>query len=831
MGRRGGLDREVVVDSRRTGRSVGENQAAAMASKKAFLWTCMVFLHLMASLNAQMAEIGGICTLRSTELPCVHGLRCRSDSNDAFFGICSEPGGNEEGTSAEGEEDTLDETSARDAPTETAGLGELCTIQSSEVACEIGLSCIPNQSSQSIGTCAKDGETDDEQEDVLSNPFAANAGQGELCTVQSTEVQCEATLVCAPTSPGAMVGICKENAEGQIGEAVPEERISSAGEMCSLTSDEVKCEFGLVCMNTTLSDTIGICESDEDTIMNEGVLGSICTLDSEDLRCRPPYECTDNFALEGNNQGGHAIFGTCSESAEEGFPPAPTQPPTPTPSPHVVPEGSACLLASFDRLCDEGLTCVPLTSGSSFGRCERTEEEQPTYRIDFYFTGEEPVFEGTTPKHALQSLLDQCQEFEGCTLNFKASRSSTDTIRMVAEELQGSESKHHVYLMGQRSDSIGAVLAKEHPEAFFTEVNTASSELASNLEAIVFREDQAGFLAGAYGCTLANRTTSSPGIGIMGYMADVQVNKYVNGFWSGCLSICQDCNIQLFNTSSVSGLQSTRFDAFLEGIDMLFDGGSNTEGEGKAYLVRASQQGILVIGAGEDVFASLFRDGDAEGSSNVVTSVELDVAGPIRASAVSAFNGGFTSGLKTVGVAENAISLSSCHLGCARPGIADALNAATHAELALRRNASSTNVDILSGEMQSMPTFPPTPPPTSASPPPEVPISSNPPVGVPSSQGSSSDDSFQELDTGGDTSSSSLSGADIFGIVLACVVGVGILGVVLYVMWARKGKQKAVVKARSFIELERGSQSDFVNSQQSPAIRANDMTQFPSDTA
>eukprot|EP00963_Diacronema_lutheri_P007005 scaffold625_cov324-Pavlova_lutheri.AAC.39 len=811
-----------MVDSRRVGRSVGAHTTAAMASKRVLIWLWMAVANLTVWTHAQMAEVGGICTLQNAELPCVHGLRCTSDSNDSVFGTCNVPGENESQISTGEEEDTNDGTSASETPLNIAGLGEMCTIQSSEVACEIGLSCIPNQSSQSIGVCAEDEVSTEEDGDEISTPGGVIAGLGELCTLQSTEVDCEATLTCIPNSPGSMVGICTQNTGEEYEEGGPDERVSGAGEMCSLASDEVKCEFGLICMATTLSDTIGICESDEDTIINEGVIGSICTLDSQDLSCQPPYECTDNFALEGNNQGGNVVFGTCSEPTEAGLPESPT------PSPHVVAEGNPCLLASLDTLCEEGLTCVPLLSSSSFGRCERTEQPQPEYRIDFYFTGEEPLFEGTTPKNALQSLINQCQDMEGCMFNFKASRSSSETIQMVGEELQGSESKHHVYLMGQQSYSIGSVLAKQHPNTLFTEVNAASSELVNNLESIVFREDQAGFLAGVYGCKLANHLEESPAIGIMGYMADVQVNKYVNGFWSGCMNTCQNCQIELFNTSSIHGSQNTRFEAFVEGIDMLFDGGSNTEGEGEAYLVRASQQGVLVIGAGDDVFVSLFRGGDARGSSNVVTSAKLDIAGPISASAATARSGGFSRGLKTIGISEGAVSLASCHLGCSRPGTPDAFNAATDAALALRTNAVSTDVDMLTGEMQSSQNLPP--PDTSLSPPQEIPISSNPPVEVPpSTPGSSSDASLQELDTESNGSSSSLSGADIFGIVLASVVGVAILGVVFYVMWGRKGKQSAVVKASSFIEMERGSQDSFVNSRRLPAIRAGNASHFPSD--
>ncbi|MFQ6015515.1 MAG: BMP family protein [Anaerolineae bacterium] len=182
--------------------------------------------------------------------------------------------------------------------------------------------------------------------------------------------------------------------------------------------------------------------------------------------------------------------------------------------------------------------------------------------------------------------------------------------------------------------------AQNNPNLFFIGVDQSFSEPPPNLVGILYREDQAGFLAGA----LAGMMTES---GVVGIVAGVDIPpmlKFRNGFNHGVRfvnpeAVALGVYIPTFADAETGAATARHFVTL--GADVLFAVGGST---GQGALEEAAREGAWVIGAEEDVYYTLFEGGARPGAdrllSSMVKHIDLGVYAQIKEILQGSFAGG-----------------------------------------------------------------------------------------------------------------------------------------------------------------------------------------------
>ena len=158
--------------------------------------------------------------------------------------------------------------------------------------------------------------------------------------------------------------------------------------------------------------------------------------------------------------------------------------------------------------------------------------------------------------------------------------------------------------------------AKANPDVYFIGVDQVPSEAVPNYVGVQYREDQAGFLAGA----MAALMTDSNKVGGV-YGLDIPpVIKFRNGFEQGARFI--NPSIELFGVyipdfqAPQEGAEAA--EAFIaEGVDVVFGAGGPT---GSGGIVRAAELGAWVIGVDQDEYFTTFGEGETPGADRIITS-------------------------------------------------------------------------------------------------------------------------------------------------------------------------------------------------------------------
>lgn len=158
--------------------------------------------------------------------------------------------------------------------------------------------------------------------------------------------------------------------------------------------------------------------------------------------------------------------------------------------------------------------------------------------------------------------------------------------------------------------------AKANPDVYFIGIDQVPDEAVPNYVGVQYREDQAGFLAGAM-AALMTVTDKVGGV----YGLDIPpVIKFRNGFEQGARFI--NPNIQLYGVyipdfqAPQEGAEAA--EAFLaEGVDVVFGAGGPT---GSGGIVRAAELGAWVIGVDQDEYLTTFGEGETPGADRIITS-------------------------------------------------------------------------------------------------------------------------------------------------------------------------------------------------------------------
>ena len=238
--------------------------------------------------------------------------------------------------------------------------------------------------------------------------------------------------------------------------------------------------------------------------------------------------------------------------------------------------------------------------------------------------------------------------------------------------------------------------ATENPDVYFIGVDQGYENPPENLVGVQFREDQAGFLAGAMAALMSESGTIGGVYGI-----DVPaVKKFRNGFEQGARYINPDINtlgvyVPSFTDSATGGLTAETMIG--EGADVIFGAGGQT---GSGGIQAAAAQGAYVIGVDQDEYVTTFGNGSTPGAEFLITSavkrVDQGVYQPIEALVNGDLEGFAGGGLKVLSANNDGIGFAPAHDADVPQEVTDQV-----AEIlaGLQDGTIVTGVDPITGDM------------------------------------------------------------------------------------------------------------------------------------
>ena len=238
--------------------------------------------------------------------------------------------------------------------------------------------------------------------------------------------------------------------------------------------------------------------------------------------------------------------------------------------------------------------------------------------------------------------------------------------------------------------------AEENPEVFFIGVDQFHAEAPANLVGVLFREDQAGFMAGA----LAGLMTES-GIVAGVYGIDIPpVIRFRHGFENGVAHTNMDAEaLGVYIPSFIdpaTGAETAR--QFIdEGADVIFGAGGPT---GSGGIQAAATEGVFVIGVDQDEYVTTFGNGESPGANMIISSamkrvdqgVYLSLQALVEGDAMT-FHG--AAGIRTLSAGNDGVGLAPPHDADVPEEVSAQLD---EIFAGLQDGSVSTGVDPITGE-------------------------------------------------------------------------------------------------------------------------------------
>ncbi|MGQ9766287.1 MAG: BMP family ABC transporter substrate-binding protein [Anaerolineae bacterium] len=264
------------------------------------------------------------------------------------------------------------------------------------------------------------------------------------------------------------------------------------------------------------------------------------------------------------------------------------------------------------------------------------------------------VDDGTFNQYAYEGMLRAAKEF-GLENAFIETTQPTDyekNIEQFAKEGYGMIITVG-FMMGETTEKM----ARKYPGIQFAIVDYAYADYPPNLQGLVFREDQAGFLAGA----LAGFMSKSKTVGIVAGMEIPPVKKFRNGYQHGVKYVCGDCDtvgVYIDSFTDPARGKTAALSQIGEGADVIFGAGGPT---GSGGILGAAQEGVWVIGVDQDEYYTTFKGGAADGANKLLSSAMKRVDVAVYTAIKNVVEGKAKGGTLLFDAASNGVGLAPFH--------------------------------------------------------------------------------------------------------------------------------------------------------------------------
>jgi basic membrane lipoprotein Med (substrate-binding protein (PBP1-ABC) superfamily) len=217
----------------------------------------------------------------------------------------------------------------------------------------------------------------------------------------------------------------------------------------------------------------------------------------------------------------------------------------------------------------------------------------------------------------------------------------------------------HIVTVGPTAADPTASISDRNRAITFSIVDFSFDPALPNAQGLIFREDQAAFLAGA----LAGLMSDSQVIGVVAGRDVPRVRKYRNGFEQGVRATCPACRVLGTYVGSAGEAEAAVVETerqIAAGADVIF----GVDGAwGEAAILYAAQEGIYVIGAETDAYLTTFAAGSVPGADRMLTSAIKRVDVAVQASLEARQRGTFAAGTVVFDASNGGIGLASFHKG------------------------------------------------------------------------------------------------------------------------------------------------------------------------
>lgn len=248
------------------------------------------------------------------------------------------------------------------------------------------------------------------------------------------------------------------------------------------------------------------------------------------------------------------------------------------------------------------------------------------------------INDGTFNQFAYEGMQAAARCF-GLETTYLASGASDDFVAhledLVAQDLDA------IITVGFPLTEATTDVAERFPDVDFIGIDQSVDTAGDNYARVTFRDDQAGFLAGA----AAGLLTESGTVGVIAGPDSVPpVVALANGFEAGVAHVADGvkvlrAHIDSFSDQEAGALQAQEFDR--AGADVIFAPAGMT---GTGAIKDAAQRGAWVIGVDQDQYLTTFEGGQARGADRIATSsvkrVDLGVFLQLADLAAGSFRGG-----------------------------------------------------------------------------------------------------------------------------------------------------------------------------------------------
>ncbi|MCY3944742.1 MAG: BMP family ABC transporter substrate-binding protein [Anaerolineaceae bacterium] len=223
------------------------------------------------------------------------------------------------------------------------------------------------------------------------------------------------------------------------------------------------------------------------------------------------------------------------------------------------------------------------------------------------------VNDGTFNQFAYKGMTDAVEEFD-LDSTYIETTSQVDyatNIQTCVDSGYGA-----IITVGFLMTDATLAAAAANPDVYFIGVDHFYPEASPNQVGVLFREDQAGFMAGA----LAGLMTES-GVVAGVYGIDIPpVIRFRHGFENGVAHTNMDAAalgvyIPSFTDPATGAETASQFIA--EGADVIFGAGGPT---GSGAIQAAAAQGVYVIGVDQDEYLTTFGNGETPGAEMLISS-------------------------------------------------------------------------------------------------------------------------------------------------------------------------------------------------------------------